>query len=116
MEELTALIAVLTGLVVRFGIPLGLTALAAWGLRRLDAHWQAEGETLRQRAHSLGAAGHQVRCWEIRDCPAEERESCLAYGRADVPCWQVFRETGGRLPEPCLTCHVFRDVPAPIAA
>jgi hypothetical protein len=61
MEELAALIAVLTGLVIRFGLPLGLTALAAWGLRRLDAHWQAESEALRQRAHSLGAAAHQVR-------------------------------------------------------
>ncbi|HLC05092.1 MAG TPA: hypothetical protein VJK02_18820 [Anaerolineales bacterium] len=116
MDGLTALSALLTGLVLRFGIPLAITALAAWGLRALDAHWQAEGEALRRRARSLGAAAHQVRCWETHDCPAEQREACPAFARTDVPCWQVFRETSGRLPETCFTCPVFRDIPSPVAA
>jgi len=116
MEGLTALATFVVGLILRFGIPLGLTALVAWGLRCLDARWQAESEALRQQAHSLGAAAHQIRCWEMHDCPREDRESCPAYGRADIPCWQVFREVDGRLPETCFTCHVFRDMPAPMAA
>jgi hypothetical protein len=116
MDALTELAAFVVGLILRFGIPLGLTALAAWGLRRLDARWQAESEALRQRAQPLGAAARWPRCWEVHDCPRTDKENCPAYGRTDVPCWQVFREVNGRLREPCLSCQLFRDVPSPLAA
>jgi len=39
MDALPELIAVLIGFLVRLGIPIGLTALLAWLLRRLDARW-----------------------------------------------------------------------------
>jgi hypothetical protein len=116
MELLATLATFLIGLILRLGIPLGLTALVAWGLRRLDARWQAEGEELRRRAIPLGAAARWVRCWEAHDCPRTDKENCPAYGRTDAPCWQVFREIDGRLREPCLSCHLFRDLPAPMAA
>lgn len=29
------------------------------------------------------------KCWEKRDCPAEVRDSCLAYQEHNFPCWQV---------------------------
>ncbi len=111
MEWIETLAAVMAGLLIRFGIPIGITAVLAWLLRKLDLRWQAEAEKRRLRAHSLGAAVRQVRCWERRDCPPEKRDACPAYATADLPCWQVFRQNHGRLLEACLNCEVFREAP-----
>jgi len=112
MEFLQTLETVLIGLFMRIGLPLAVTALAAWLLLLLDRRWQ---EQARRRAAQLavGAARHSVRCWEENDCPAEKRAGCPAYARQSVPCWQAFRETSGRLPEQCLGCAVFRNAPVP---
>ena len=42
--DMNALFAVLLGFLLRFGVPLLLTGLAAWGLRRLDHQWQMQAE------------------------------------------------------------------------
>lgn len=110
--DLNALLAVLAGLALRFGIPLLLTGLAAWGLRRLDRRWQLEAESRRPAALGLGAAALEVRCWETMECEVEARESCPAFARPETPCWQVFRETNGFLPRSCLGCDVFLNAPA----
>jgi len=109
-----ALAVFLVGIVLRFGIPIGVTALIIYALRRMDIHWQREAE----RNHALVAAAHPsgLRCWELRNCPPERRAACAAYARSDIPCWQVFRDESGRLREACLTCEVFGETPAPIAA
>jgi hypothetical protein len=59
--DLSELLAVVLGLLIRFGIPLLLTVLAAWGLRRLDQHWQRESEHVRRAPLALGAASAEVR-------------------------------------------------------
>jgi hypothetical protein len=107
-----ALLAVVMGLTLRFGIPLLLTAAAAWGLRTLDRRWQLQAEHRRPSPLGLGAAASEVRCWETSDCPAEKREGCPAYARPETPCWQVFRELNGFLPKDCLGCDVFLNAPA----
>jgi len=114
MNEFTlnAVFAVLLGLLIRFGLPILFTGLAAWGLRRLDQRWKAEAENLRPAPLGLGAAPAEVRCWELSDCPPEKRDSCPAYSRPSVPCWQVFRELDGNLASGCLRCDVFRSAPA----
>jgi hypothetical protein len=116
MEWLESLSAIAAGLVLRIGLPALVTLLAALGLRRLDAHWQLESEKLRQRANALGADARQVRCWESKDCTPEQRAGCPAFAMPHTPCWQVFRQVDGRLPEACATCHVFRDMPITAAA
>jgi hypothetical protein len=106
------LLTVVVGLLLRFGIPIVLTVLAAWGLRRLDQRWQAQAEHARPAPLGLGAAPAEVRCWEQTDCPPEKHEGCPAFLRPSVPCWQVFREKSGELPTDCLRCGVFLHAPA----
>jgi hypothetical protein len=110
--DLNALLAIVLGLLIRFGIPILLTVLAAWGLRRLDRRWQLQSEHLRPAPLGLGAAPAEVRCWEQSDCPQAKREACPAYSRPSVPCWQVFREKTGTLSAGCLSCDVFLNAPA----
>jgi hypothetical protein len=114
VEWLEILGAFLAGLLLRFGIPLAVTVLLAWGLRRMDSRWREEAR-LRQ-AGAVGAALRQVRCWEDKACPPERRESCPAYPQPETPCWQVFRAQDGRLREACLSCEVFLEAPALHAA
>ncbi len=115
MEWLESAVAVITGLLLRFGIPIAITALVVWVLRNLDTRWQAEAKKVRVRPHSLGADVRQVRCWESRDCPPEKRNSCPAFAHPEEPCWQIFRDDQGRLMETCLTCEVFREAPVLLA-
>jgi hypothetical protein len=110
--DLHALLAVGLGLLIRFGIPILLTVLAAWGLRRLDRRWQLESEHIRPAPLGVGAAPAEVRCWEQTDCSEDKREACPAYARPSVACWQVFREKTGYLSTGCLGCEVFLNAPA----
>jgi hypothetical protein len=112
LEWMDLIIALAVGVVLRFGVPLGLTGLLIWWLRRLDIRWQAEAQEMRrvQLEHAVAA---QPPCWETRNCPAELRAVCPVYGRQDVPCWQMKRTLAGRLPEACLDCDVFRNAPVP---
>lgn len=110
LEWIDVIMAVAVGLLLRFGIPLSLTALLIWWLRRLDIRWQAEAEEMR-RVRVETAVAAQPPCWEIRNCSAELRAACPIYGRRDKPCWQLRREITGRLPEACLDCIVFRNAP-----
>lgn len=108
MELFDALLAFLTGIVLRFAIPIGVTVLAIYFLRRLDARWQAEGQMI---AETLPAV-EKPKCWEINDCPPEEVEKCPGYQSAQ-PCWQAFRTQDGHLKEQCLGCGVFQHAPVP---
>lgn len=112
MDAFRTFLTVLIGLGLRIGLPLAVTALATWLLLRLDRRWQEQART-RSTQLALGAARHSVRCWEENDCPAEKRASCPAFARQEVPCWQVFREGSGRMPDECLGCSVFRNAPVP---
>jgi hypothetical protein len=109
LEWIDVLVAIATGLVLRFGIPVVFTGLLIWWLRRLDIRWQAEAEeTGRLRLAQIS----RTPCWEIRHCSEESRASCPAYQHQDTPCWQVMRQITGRLPERCFDCPVFRNAPA----
>jgi acetyl esterase/lipase len=107
--------ALVMGFLIRLGLPLLLTLLLAWLLRRLDARWQREAEA--EAAETASAAGlptAQVAaalrppCWEIRQCPPEQRQTCPAYNRPDTPCWEVYRPNG-RPSEKCLKCVVWQQ-------
>ena len=104
-----AVVTLLAGLALRLGVPLAVTGLLIWLLRRLDAFWQAEGE--QQGALKL-AAGTGPHCWGIRGCDLDQRVVCPAYLHPDTPCWQHFRGRDGNLRETCLVCDFFRQVPA----
>ena len=113
MVQLTDLAALLLGFLLRYGVPIGITAILAWLLTRLDARWQEQAGRLRMPLNTLGAEVRQVRCWETTECAREQRENCPAYAEPGVPCWQVIRKRERRLRESCLTCQVFLGAPTP---
>jgi hypothetical protein len=113
MDQLTDFAALLLGLLLRYGVPIGITALLAWLLMKLDARWQEQADRLRVPLSSLGAEVRQVRCWETTECSREKRENCPACAEPSVPCWQVFRKEEGRMREACFTCQVFVGAPVP---
>lgn len=100
-----SLLALIAGLLMRLAIPLAITALLIFFLRKLDAHWQSE-------AQLAEPAAQEVNCWEIKGCAPEQRKSCVAY-QANLPCWQAKRLPNGYLHEACLSCEVFTEAPMP---
>ena len=108
MDTITPVFAVATGIAVRLAIPIAITAIAIFFLRRLDRRWQTEA-----KEQLLLPVVEKVQCWEVNDCSAEMRESCAGY-QSEQPCWQAFREDNGYLQESCLGCDVFKKAPIPI--
>ena len=110
MTWLETFLAILTGVVLRLAIPLAFTALIIYFLRKLDARWQTEAETLAQLP-----VVEKPECWNIMNCTEEERAHCQALN-APQPCWQVNRRPNGYLAEKCIGCEVFRTAPVPVHA
>ena len=107
MEIMTAVLAVVAGIALRLAIPIAITAIAIFFLRRLDNRWQAEAEE-----QLLLPVVEKVKCWEIHGCTAEMRATCAGY-KSEQPCWQAFREENGHLQERCLGCDIFQKAPIP---
>ncbi len=107
MEAITPLLAVITGFAIRLAVPILITAVAIYFLKRLDTRWQAEAEE-----QLLLPVVEKVNCWEIKGCTDAMRANCAGC-QPDQPCWQVFREENGHLQERCLGCEVFRQSPVP---
>ena len=117
-------------IVLRLGIHIAVTVLIAWGLRRLDARWQAEAAA--QQSSRAVAAGDldagavtsplaaQQPCWELNNCSDAQRGNCPACAALDIPCWMARLRADGKLPARCYGCALFRTrpslQPAPIQA
>lgn len=96
------LLAILVGLVLRLGLPVGALALLAWWLKRLDQRWQREAE-VKLLAERVPATP----CWQVRGCVEEKRAGCPAYLHPESACWQHWRSADGTLRSACLECQVF---------
>ena len=105
MEQALEIFGVILLFVLRFGIPIGITLLLAYALRRLDAHWKAEAEAKVDREEVRQVAISQEPCWQLRSCPPEKRDLCPVYAHPNEPCWEV-RSANGHLPQTCRDCHV----------
>lgn len=112
MEWLNAMLTVVVGLGLRFALPIGLTILVVIWLRWLDERWQNEADSLQTPKLVMAA----VRCWEVMNCPEENRATCPAYQNGKHPCWQLLRDPDGLLKQECLDCKVFREAPVPVPA
>jgi hypothetical protein len=105
MEHIHDLLPVLLGMTARLMIPILVTVIAVYFLRRLDARWEKD-------ARNLPARVQKPACWESKDCPPENSRACI--GRTSpLPCWQARRTANGRLREACLGCAVLIKAPAP---
>lgn len=109
MENLSTILALCFGLLMRLGLPIEVTLVIIYFLRKLDQHWQAEAEE-ELKAHAT--AIEKPQCWKIKNCSPEQRQACTAF-ISTKPCWQVFRLPNGYLREECLICKVFRNAPIP---
>jgi len=105
METLISLLVLIAGLLLRLAIPIALTALLIFFLRKLDAHWQAEAQIAQPVAQ-------KVNCWDIKNCTPEQRSACIA-AQSELPCWQAKRLPNGYLREECLSCEIFTEAPMP---
>lgn len=108
MDAITAILAVITGFALRLVIPIAITAVAIYFLRRLDTRWKAEAETQFPQL-----VVEKPKCWEINGCSAEMRATCSGY-KSEQPCWQALRKKNGYLQDRCLGCDVFRKAPIPV--
>jgi len=100
------LLAVLITLVLRLVVPLAITLLVIYLLRKADFRWQKEA------AQALELGGEKPQCWEVKNCSMEEMRSCPALVSPE-PCWQARRLSNGDLREECLECRVFHQTPVP---
>ena len=105
MNELMSLIAIVTGIAVRLVIPVALTALVVYLLRRLDARWQADGQDVPIKVKKPA-------CWQVKGCSPAQRKDCPGYV-SPLPCWQARRTSNGYLREECFGCKVFLKAPTP---
>ncbi len=106
MEPLTSFLVVLTGIVLRLVLPLTLTALVVFALRKLDARWQAEAELEKKLLIK-----DETPCWKEQDLSMDKiRQMSTVSGK---PCWQTKRLPNGYLREECLDCEVFLSAPIP---
>jgi hypothetical protein len=105
METISSFLVLIAGLLIRLAIPLALTAILIFFLRKLDAHWQAEAQLPQPAVPS-------IECWKIKNCSSEQRKVCVAY-QAALPCWQAKRLPNGYLREECLSCEIFIEAPMP---
>lgn len=114
MDTTQGLLLAISWFLLRFGVPVLVTALVIWLFKQLDSRWQAEAQELQERIgpETLMPA---VRCWVLNDCPEDKMQNCPAYQHREKPCWQNFRAVDGSLQENCLGCGVFRGAPVPVA-
>ena len=105
METMSALLALCAGLLVRLVLPIIVTLILVYFLRKLDARWQAEADL-------MPVSIQKPECWKIKGCSPKQRKECIALS-SSVPCWQVFRLPNGYLAEECISCRVFLEAPAP---
>jgi hypothetical protein len=106
METMIALLTLIAGLIVRLVIPVALTTLLIFLLRKLDAHWQSEAQLPQP-------VMQEIECWKLKNCKPEQRNTCVAYQTA-LPCWQAKRLPNGYLREECLSCEIFTEAPLPV--
>lgn len=115
MDELMTGLILLTGVLIRIGIPVALTVGLIWVFGQLDARWKREGALSKHERTSPAFQVSNSGCWKYHNCSEEGRKRCPAYAQLDKPCWQVFRSTDGRLKERCIGCQVFANAPVPVS-
>lgn len=103
--------------ILRLGVPLAITLLVGYWLRRLDARWQAEAEERRQqfKAQQKAAVEPPIEmfrileqpCWVFKDCPQNVRWQCPAFQQPQLRCWEARRAAEGQIPAACFQCELF---------
>jgi hypothetical protein len=115
MDGLLEAVVIAGMFLLRLGLPLAITLLVGYLLRRLDAKWQAEARAqlgMPQAQKAVAPAQPLPRpagqpCWVEKGCDEARRARCPAPKRPNVPCWLARRQAEGRLPAECYNCGRF---------
>jgi hypothetical protein len=113
MDEFTVTMFMVLGILLRIGIPLGLTFLLASFLRGLDAKWRDEASQVQPGETILRELWLSNPCWVEMDYSGGQCENCPAYNQKEKPCWEVFRENGS-LNKKCQECEYRKELLLPI--
>ena len=105
MDTMAAFTVLCFSLLLRLALPVAITLVPVYFLRKLDARWQVEAEL-------QPVFVQKPECWKIRGCSPEQLKDCVAFS-SPLPCWQVFRLPNGYLNEECISCKVFIEAPVP---
>jgi hypothetical protein len=105
MDEAFVVVYVLIGFLLRIGIPVGITFLLGWSLRKLDTRWRLEARqnVAQPKVQPKWTSGQM--CWQENDCSLERRQDCPAFLNPEIPCWEFFRKYG-TLNKMCTDCQV----------
>jgi hypothetical protein len=103
---MTTFLVFVLGIALRLIVPLTITIVIVFVLRKLDARWQAEAEKER-----IALVKDELPCWKEQGLSVEEIR--LRAVQNNQPCWQTHRLSNGYLREACLECEVFLDAPIP---
>lgn len=103
--------------ILRLGVPLAIIVLIGYGLRKLDAKWQAEAQA---RLEAEQAATQEKSepdlefytvidppCWVQKNCPDTLVSKCPAFQNRSIPCWMAWYRAEGRIPDRCYGCKLF---------
>ncbi len=100
---------------LRLGVPLMATLVVGYGLRRLDARWQAEAlarqkaqdPLLQELADTLEVLPTPRLCRKTKEYVTVIRDLEPGCTLLDIPCWMARFRVTGRLPEECYECELF---------
>ena len=118
MTPLPEVLALTSLFILRMGVPLAVMVLITWGLKSLDARWQADAEA--RQAFAVVSTGRaqpaafkapqaaQTPCWTLRNCSEARQSHCAACKEPGLPCWMARLRADGRLPSGCYGCALFR--------
>ena len=111
MDTITTALAVLAGILLRFGLPILVMVIAVYFLRRLDNRWQEEaqenGRSQSCRHRRLPAGKYTTARTRSNAPPISIREPLAGSSSGPMK---------GLLKESCLDCSVFRNAPVPVRA
>jgi hypothetical protein len=113
MNEFTLTMSMVLGVLLRIGIPVGLTFLLANFLRGLDAKWRNEASQAQPGEAVLREMWLSNPCWDEMNCEDSQCEKCPAYQQREKPCWEVFLHNG-RLNSKCQECEYRKELLLPI--
>ncbi|WP_420631536.1 hypothetical protein [Candidatus Leptofilum sp.] len=94
-------------------VPLVLVIGIGYAMNWLVDRWEAEAAVAEavgeQMAVFTQPAGN---CWAFNQCADELREGCPGFKQQMTPCWLVRTRAEGHLPDDCLTCPIYKEVPS----
>jgi hypothetical protein len=107
MDGFDEILVILGMFFLRLGVPILISIVIGYLLRRLDDRWEAEAQQEAIQRKKLTAA--RKACWEEKGCSEERRARCPASRVTDIPCWLARMRAENRLPALCTSCPRYTD-------